>query len=202
MWWVRNSLYFVTASVLGLVGIVAFWRSGFIAGGDVWPTFAINPTLLLRQSLGAWGFSGNFLGSAQYAPADVVLGVIGIVLKGFVASGAHRDALFYVFVLVAQGLSIQFFSLRLFPKSRIGSVFAGIGLPVSLYGVISVLNPIVGIALVCFPLSAGMMFQGFDAGRKLRAGLRWGALTIGLFGLVSTPPLGVFYLLWVVAWGV
>jgi len=201
-WWVRNSLYFVTVAVLGLVGMVAFWRSGYIAGGDVWPTFAIHPQLLLRQSLGAWGFSGNFLGSAQYAPAGVVLGGIGVVLKSFVESGAHRDALFYVFVLVAQGLSIQFFSLRLFPRSRIGSVFAGIGLPVSLYGVISVLNPIFGIALVCFSLSAGVMFQGFDAGKALPSGARWGVLTSGLFVLVSTPPLGVFYLLWLAAWAI
>jgi len=197
----ETALYLLIALLLTLVGTMSFHRNGYITGGDISPGIFFPNNSAFPDSLKLWGNSISGLGSPQYNPAFVVLGTLNAVVSHLGFTGPTAEFFVLILLFVAEGLGVAYFTRQLFADYKLAAIVAGIALPLSLFNALVFTNPIQAFAVGFFPFSAGLLF------RRLREpitpaifAVELGLLSFGLMILSATPPLAVFYLMWVALW--
>ncbi|MCY0899940.1 MAG: hypothetical protein OWU33_13625 [Firmicutes bacterium] len=202
--WIQReaTLYVAVGLVLALVAIRAFWRSGYIAGGDFWPGTAMPHNQVLTQDLQLWGTSTTGFGSPQYNPTGVFWGVFQSVFLRLGIPGPHVEFLTLAVPFVAEGLAIIWLARTLFPSQRLVALAGGLALPLSLYSALTVTNYDWTFAMAYFAGSAAWIW------RRAQHPVAWwlwaieiGIASLGLMVLVSPPPLAVWTLAWMLLWG-
>ncbi len=193
--------YYIVAIALALVAVVAFPKSEYVASGDVWPASFIAGNRVLEHSLQLWGSNITGMGSPYFDPVGVPLGVFNAICGLVGAKGPAAQFLFRAALLLLSGLGTAYFSRALFPCRNFVVTAAGIGVAISLYSALNMTNPIFVFGLGYFPFTAGFVL------RRLREPVRWtrfageiGLLGLGLYFLATTPPVAVYFCIWVALW--
>lgn len=194
-------LYVPVAVVLIVVAVEGFLRPGYIAGGDVWPAPFIRGNDVLKSSLQLWGTSVSGLGSPQFAPTNVLWGLWGWLWLHWNVSGPMVEFFFYLLLLASVGLGTVYFCRAVYPERPFVALIAGIGLPVSLYTAVTWQNPVQTFALAYFPWIAGLIVRRIRSPvRSVRFAAELVLASLGLMGLVATPPVAIGAVLWGAMW--
>lgn len=191
--------YAVVGVILAAIGLSIFWRSGYIAGGDVWPATFVPGNNQWQQNWPIWGPTVTGIGSPQYNPTTLVWSLFAHLVGLFHLSGPHQQDVFLVALLIGEGLGTTHLLRVLYSKRPLMAVIVGLAVPLSLYNAIAFLNPIQAFAIGWFPFSAAVIVNGRPLPWPLET-VRLGLLTLGLWVLVGTPPMAVVWVIWVVTW--
>ncbi len=200
--WSRNSYvpYILVALVLGILGFLIFWRSGYIAGGDIWPTQFIPKNNMWQQNWPIWGPTVTGIGSPQYNPTNLVWSMVGQALTFLSLSGPHQQDIFLIALFIFEGVGVTHLMRVVYPSRPIAAVLAALAVTVSLYNTLAFLNPIQAFAIGWFPLSAGIVLRTLPQGFWWTTGIRLGLTSLGLWILVGTPPMAVVWVIWMAVW--
>lgn len=191
--------YAIVGVILAAIGLIIFWRSGYIAGGDIWPTTFVPGNNAWQQNWPVWGPTVTGIGSPQYNPTTLVWSLFGRFVGLFHLQGPHQQDVFLVALLVSEGLGTTYLARALYPKRPLMAVIAGLAVPLSLYNAIAFLNPIQAFAIGWFPFSAGIIVNARGGPWYLKS-VRLGLLTLGLWVLAGTPPMAVVWVAWAAVW--
>lgn len=191
--------YAIVGIILAVVGVAIFWRSGYIAGGDVWPLTFVPGNNAWQQNWPIWGPTVTGIGSPQYNPTMLVWSLFAGLVSLFHLTGPHQQDVFLAVLLVGEGMGTTHLVRALYPKRPLMAIIVGLAVPLSLYNAIAFLNPIQAFAIGWFPFSAGVIVNSRAFPWYLKS-VRLGLLTLGLWVLAGTPPMAVIWVIWVAIW--
>jgi len=193
--------YILVGTADATIATIVLRRPGYIALGDVYPGYFMPGNHVLQHNLALWGYEFSGLGSPQYGPTNVLFSLWGDAGLHLGLSGPTIQWLFYLSLLLMQGLGATWFARVLFPERRLVAAIAGLAYPFSFYNALSVLNPIQAFATGYIPAIAAFFMSRLRAPvHPVRFAIEIGFLSLGFMLLVSIPPMAVFVLLWALLW--
>ncbi|MCL4541918.1 MAG: DUF3367 domain-containing protein [Chloroflexi bacterium] len=193
--------YLLLVVAVVVVAIPAFYRPGFIAAGDAWPSYFLPYDHHFQDSLSLWGTTVSAIGSPQFEKDFTVYGAFGKALLALGLSGPAAEFFFYVLCLLCEALGTAYFALTLFPRWHFAAFAASMGVVLSLFNIISFLGASELFATGYYAFIAGFVLRKVQRNdQPLLIAAQTALLSLGLMVLSGNPPLAVCAVIWGLFW--
>ncbi|MFB9326944.1 alpha-(1-_3)-arabinofuranosyltransferase family protein [Paenibacillus aurantiacus] len=194
-------VYGIVIITLFLISLSALWRGGYVVGGDIWPGALMPDSYIYNEASSLWGYFFSGVGSPQFSPTNFTWAVFGKVFTAIGFSGVFVNYLLLTCLLIWQGVAGAYFARAIVPGAIIPALIVGLGIPISLYNMITFINPIGAFSIGYFAFTAGLILRNgrISQSNWVKWGLKLGIASFGLIIIAGTPPMAVVWVVWVAA---